>query len=43
MAALCEVQWCNPEQKDFDDFVQGRLQRLAGLYRLKGYNYRAGF
>lgn len=43
MAALCEVQWCNPEQKNFDDFVQGRLQRLAGLYRLKGYNYRAGF
>ena len=43
MAALCEVQWCNPEQKDFDDFVQGRLQRLAGLYRLKGYNYRPGF
>ena len=38
MAALSEVQWCAPEQKDFDAFIQ-RLQRLVSVYRLKGYNY----
>ena len=38
MAALSEVQWCAPEQKNFDAFIQ-RLQRLVGVYRLKGYNY----
>lgn len=38
MAALSEVQWCNPEQKNYEAFVQ-RLQRLVSVYRLKGYNY----
>ena len=38
MAALSEVQWCAPEQKDFDAFIR-RLQRLVGVYRLEGYNY----
>ncbi len=38
MAALCEVQWLNAEQKDFDTFVK-RLPRLIDLYEKLGYNY----
>lgn len=38
MAALSEIQWCAPEQKDFDAFMQ-RLPRLINVYRTKGYNY----
>lgn len=38
MAALSEVQWVKPEQKDFDAFVK-RLPRLIDLYEKLGYNY----
>lgn len=38
MAALCEVQWCKPENKDFNDFKQ-RLLPLLKLYDKKQYNY----
>ena len=38
MAALCEVQWCNPEKKDFNDFKQ-RLMPLLKLYEVYDYNY----
>ena len=38
MAALCEVQWCKPEKKDFNDFKQ-RLMPLLKLYEVYGYNY----
>ena len=38
MAALCEVQWCNPEKKDFNNFKQ-RLMPLLKLYEVQGYNY----
>lgn len=38
MAALCEVQWCKPENKDFNDFKQ-RLLPLIKLYDKKQYNY----
>ena len=38
MAALCEVQWCKPENKDFKDFKQ-RLLPLIKLYEKKQYNY----
>ena len=38
MAALCEVQWCAPEDKDYDDFKQ-RIIPLVELYDIKGYNY----
>ncbi len=38
MAALCEVQWCKPENKDFNDFKQ-RLLPLIKLYEKKQYNY----
>ena len=38
MAALCEVQWCSPEKKDYADFLQ-RLLSMVDLYDVKGYNY----
>ncbi len=38
LAALCEVQWTQPEQKDFDDFLK-RLPRLEQLYKKLGYKY----
>ncbi|MBR4065606.1 MAG: family 20 glycosylhydrolase [Bacteroidaceae bacterium] len=38
MAALCEVQWCKPENKDFNSFKQ-RLLPLLNLYDKKQYNY----
>ena len=38
MAALCEVQWCKPENKDFENFRQ-RLLPLLKLYELNNYNY----
>ncbi len=38
MAALCEVQWCKPENKDFNDFRQ-RLLPLLKIYDAKNYNY----
>ena len=38
MAALCEVQWCKPENKDFNNFKQ-RLMQLLKLYEVYGYNY----
>ena len=37
-AALCEVQWATPEQKDYDLFL-ARLQPLLKLYGRLGYNY----
>ena len=38
MAALCEVQWCKPENKDYNDFKQ-RLLPLLKLYDKREYNY----
>lgn len=38
MAALCEVQWCNPENKDYNKFLK-RLGRMIDMYDIKGYNY----
>ena len=38
MAALCEVQWCKPEKKNFEEFKQ-RLLQLIGIYEKYGYNY----
>ncbi len=38
MAALSEIQWCRPEQKDYDDFLH-RLQRQLRLYEQLDYNY----
>lgn len=37
-AALSEVQWCDPAQKDWDDFA-ARLGRYTDLYRKLDYNF----
>ena len=36
--AISEVQWCQPEQKNFDDF-KARLPRMKQLYDLMGLTY----
>jgi hexosaminidase len=36
--ALCEVQWCRPDQKDYEDF-KARLTHLNRLYDRIGVNY----
>jgi hexosaminidase len=38
MAALCEVQWSDNEQKNYSDFLK-RLPKLIGLYERHSYNY----
>ena len=38
MAALCEVQWMEPEAKDYNSFLQ-RLPRLVPFYERDGYRY----
>ncbi len=38
MAALSEVQWMQPEKKNFDSFLK-RLPQLLALYDKLGYNY----
>ena len=38
MAALAEIQWCDPKHKDFEAF-SGRLKRLMNVYDVKNYNY----
>ena len=35
LGAMCEVQWCRPEQKDFDD-LKKRLPRLEKMYDFMG-------
>ena len=38
MAALAEVQWMAPEQKNYEQFLQ-RLPRLVDLYKAYGWTY----
>ena len=38
MAALAEVQWTQPEKKDYTDFSK-RLPRLMQVYQREGLNY----
>lgn len=38
LAALCEVQWLEPEKKDYSDFQQ-RLQNMERIYDKMGYTY----
>jgi hexosaminidase len=38
MAALAEVQWCQPEQKDYSRFF-GQLGHLTSLYDLYGWRW----
>ncbi len=37
-AALSEVQWCQPENKDWDRF-RAALDRETEMYEIRGYNY----
>ena len=36
--ALCEVQWTQPERKDYGSFVK-RLDKMFSFYELYGYTY----
>ncbi|MBO7119540.1 MAG: beta-N-acetylhexosaminidase [Bacteroidaceae bacterium] len=38
LASMCEVQWCKPEQKDFEDWKK-RLPQLKKLYDKMGLVY----
>lgn len=38
MAAVSEVQWCQPENKDWNRFRKG-LDSMRAVYDLMGYNY----
>ena len=38
MAALAEVQWVNPEKKDYNSFKE-RLPRLISIYDQEGWKY----
>ena len=38
LAALCEVQWCAPENKSWDRFTKS-IPHLTDAYELMGYNY----
>ena len=40
MAALAEVQWLEPDQKDYADF-KARLPRLVDIYKHYNWTYRA--
>lgn len=37
-AALAELQWCQPDTKDYENFLS-RLPRLIAIYEAEGYNY----
>lgn len=37
-AALAEVQWTNPEKKNYEDFLT-RLPQLVKIYKAENYNY----
>ena len=41
LGAACEVQWCRPDQKDFESFKE-RLPQLKKLYDLIGVKYCNG-
>jgi hexosaminidase len=36
--AISEVQWCQPEQKDFEEFKK-RMPNMKRLYDKLGINY----
>lgn len=38
LAALAEVQWCRPENKDYANFLQ-RMPKLIRFYEREQYNY----
>ena len=40
MAALSEIQWCKPSDKDFDRFASSMKAESFKIYDNLGYNYR---
>ncbi len=42
LAAICEVQWMYPSQKDFSQF-KGRLEKLEKIYRQLDYQFCPSF
>src|SRR5574344_219614 len=40
MLALSEVQWCRPEARDFDRFMNSMKTRQSQILEKAGYNYR---
>ena len=38
LAALCEVQWSQPQNKNYDNFLL-RMNHMRAFYDLYGYNY----
>lgn len=40
MLALSEIQWCKPEDKDFDRFMASFKAKSAKILDTLGYNYR---
>ncbi len=40
MAALSEIQWCKPSDKDFDRFASSMKAESFKIYDILGYNYR---
>ena len=40
MAALAELQWLNPDQRDYADFLT-RLPRLTDIYKAHQWTYRS--
>ncbi len=40
MSALSEIQWCKPEDKNFDRFSKALHEESFKIYDTMGYNYR---
>ena len=38
MSALSEVQWCEPDNRNYDRFLRN-MKSMAGIYDALGYNY----
>ena len=38
MSALSEVQWCEPEDRNYKRFID-KMDKMAKIYEALGYNY----
>ena len=38
MSALSEIQWCEPENKNYERFIDN-MDNMAEIYDILGYNY----
>lgn len=39
LAAMCEVQWMQPQAKNYEEFSKKRLPAMQSIYRSLGYKY----